>query len=203
MLLKPTKQTRVGVNYRSDVNHTLSGRFKVTGTAGSNFDIAGTAKLSTPDILNLAIAQDLTDKWTVMAQANWYGWSNFDAITVRNAAGGIASNTIQDYQDTWGFALGAEYKYSDMWTFRGGFQHDQTPTTDQYRTTRIPDGDRNWYALGATYHKDQKWSFDVGLAYVDVSKESINLSRNSGTASVKAESSGNVTIASFGVNYKF
>lgn len=203
VMLEPREDTRIGVNYRSTVNHTLEGRLSLSGTAGSDFDIAGSARLSTPDIANFAISHDLDEQWTLLGQANWYGWNNFDAIIARNAAGGIVENVPQNYQTTWGYAVGAEYKHDEQWTFRAGYQYDNTPTTDEYRTTRIPDGDRQWFTAGTTYSMDERFSFDLGLAYIDVSEEDIGISRNNNLATINANSEGSVGIVSLGVNYKF
>ena len=48
-------------------------------------------------------------------------------------------------------ALGAEYRYSEDWTLRAGFQYDETPTTGQNRSTRTPDGNRTWLSGGETW----------------------------------------------------
>ena len=58
-------------------------------------------------------------------------------------SGALASQTIEDYKNSWSLATGAEYKYDDKWTFRGGVQYDQTPT-GSHRDTRVPDGNRTW-----------------------------------------------------------
>ena len=203
VLLEPWEHTRLGVNYRSTVNHTLDGRISLTGTAGSDFNVAGSARLSTPDIANFAVSHDISEQWTLLGQANWYGWNDFEAITARNAAGGIIENVVQNYQAVWGYAIGAEYTYDDEWTFRAGYQYDNTPTTDEYRTTRIPDGDRQWFTAGTTYNMNNGFSFDLGLAYIDVDEETINISRTSNLAAINAATEGSVAIVSLGLNYKF
>ncbi len=204
ILIEPWEHTRFGVNYRASVSHNLEGRVIVEGTAASDTNIAATARLVTPDIANFAVSHDLNDQWTLLGQANWYGWNNFNDITVRNAAGGILSTTEQNYQTVWGYAVGAEYKWDDQWTFRAGYQFDNTPTVDEYRTTRIPDGDRQWFTAGTTYKMDNGFSFDLGLAYIDVDQETVNVSRNGATnTNINATSEGSVAIVSLGLNYKF
>lgn len=199
----PWAGTDIGISYRSTVNHEVEGRLKVEGTAGSDVNIAATAQLSTPDIASFGITQALNDKWKVMVQANWFGWNNFEEITVRNIAGGVVSGTTQNYQTTWAYSVGAEYQMDEKWTLRAGYQFDETPTTDEYRTTLTPDGDRHWITAGGTYQWDEDWSIDFAAAYIDIGNEEINVSRNSGTASVQADSEGSVGIFSLGVNYKF
>ena len=57
----------------------------------------------------------------------------------------------QFYRDTYSMALGAEYDVDDRLTLRAGTMFDESPITDEYRTTRVPDGDRTWLSVGASY----------------------------------------------------
>ncbi len=86
---------------------------------------------------------------------------------------------------------------------RGGYQFDQTPTTDQFRTSRTPDGDRSWFSAGATYKLKNNLELDMAATYIDISDEKINVSRNSGLAGVRATTEGSVGILAIGLNYKF
>lgn len=201
-----TPVTTLGLNYRSAVSHDLKGKIFIENAPapGNLTTISGaSASLVTPDIASIGLSHQLNDKWTLMGQANWFGWSNFDSITARNANGTTASFVEQNYQTSWSYALGAEYMYSPDWTFRGGIQYDNTPTTDEFRTTRTPDGDRTWFSGGATYNVNQKLSLDMNLTYIDIASESINVSRNSGAARVRADTDGSVGIVGMAVNYKF
>ena len=205
--LKPAEGTELGVHYRSAISHELDGTISATGTA-ADFNIDGTADLDLPDIATFGVSQDINDKLTLMGQATWFGWNNFQDITARDNSGAQISSVVQNYQTTWAFAIGAEYDYSDKWTFRAGYQHDETPTTDTYRTSRTPDGDRNWFTTGATYTLNDKISLDMAAAYIDISDETINETRNDGASpllasNVSATTGGDVGIISFGVNYKF
>lgn len=203
VMVRPWTTTSIGVSYRSSVFHDLEGRALVTGTAASDFDIKANAKLTTPDIAGFGISHDLGERWRILAQANWFGWNNFDSIAVFNEAGGLVSDTPQNYQTTWSYALGAEYDLNERWTLRAGYQFDETPTTDEFRTTRTPDGDRHWVTAGGTYRLDERWSVDFAGAYIDVAEEEINVTRNSGAATVRADTDGKVGIFSLGVNYRF
>lgn len=202
--LAPT--TTLGLNYRSSVHYNLEGKITIDGapTPASVTTISpASASLDTPDIASIGLSHQFNDKWTVMGQANWMGWNNFDNITARNAAGTTQTSIEQNYQTVWSYALGAEYAYSPEWTFRGGVQYDNTPTTDEYRTTRTPDGDRTWFATGATYSFAPNMSLDLNLTYINIADETINVSRNSGAARVIADTSGDVWIGGVGFNYKF
>ena len=199
-------QTTLGLNYRSSVHHDLEGNVTILDAPPGGYTaFDASASLVTPDVASIGLTHRLNDKWKIMGQANWFGWNNFDNISVvRDSNGAVASRVNQNYQTVWSYAVGAEYMYSPEWTFRAGLQYDNTPTTDEYRTTRTPDGDRTWIATGATYNINNKLSLDMNLTYIDIADESIDVTRvNVPTSRVVADTSGHVGIVGLGLNYKF
>jgi len=210
---KPVQQTTLAANYKSSIHYDLDGSYGISGlvpalgglTPAPNAYLPATASLVTPDIATFGLAHDLDDKWTVMAQASWFGWNNFDAITPIPKSGAVLGGIEQNYQTTWAYAAGAEYKWDDKWTLRGGVQFDETPTTDEYRTTRTPDGDRTWLSLGATYNVDEHFSIDMLATYIHIKDEDINVFRNTAAQPTvfSASSESQVGILGLAVNYKF
>lgn len=208
--IRPTDSTTIGLDYKSEVHHHLDGKIQVTNMAGAIVGVGtvstdGSAKLTTPDHATLGIAHKLNDKLTLQGQATWFGWNNFDNITAFRASGAQASRVDQNYQTTWALAVGAEYEANDAWTLRGGMQFDQTPTTDEYRTSRTPDGDRTWVSLGATYDISPAWDMDMAATYIFIDEEEINLTRSTatGNAVIRGETEGNVGILALSATYKF
>lgn len=199
-----TPETRLGLHYRSQINHKLDGQIIATGTTGADRNDNGYANLNLPDMLNFGVTHKWDDQLTLLGGVTWFGWSNFQRITAYTDAGNIAQNIAQNYNDSWAFNIGAEYEYSPTWTFRGGIQYDQTPTDDGFRSARTPDGDRIWVSGGATYNVNEQWSWDFALTYIDVGDEKVSLTRNQPlNATINADSSGSVGIAAVGLNYKF
>ena len=47
--------------------------------------------------------------------------------------------------------------------------------TDGYRTPRIPDGNRTWVSLGASYAFSKSFSVDAGYTHLFVTDSQINL----------------------------
>jgi long-chain fatty acid transport protein len=209
VLLRPLYDTEIGIHYRSAISHELDGDISVTG-AGSplaNFSSTGSADLDLPDIATFGIAHQATDRLRLMGQATWFGWNNFEDIDAEldNPALTNPAPIVQNYQTTWAFSVGAEYDLTPQWTIRGGYQFDETPTTDEYRTSRTPDGDRNWFSAGATYKWNEQLSFDLAATYIDVAEEEISVTRNNALfpATVNADTDGSVGIVAVGLNYKF
>lgn len=201
--IKPLENTEIGIHYRSAIKHELEGTISAEGTGAADFRVSGSAKLNLPDIATFGVSHDVTKDTRIMAQATWFGWNNFQDITAIDDAGTQRSQVVQNYQTTWAFAVGAEHNINEDWTVRAGYQYDKTPTTDLYRTSRTPDGDRNWFSLGATHKLTPKLDLDFAATYILVGEESINVSRNGGLANFRADTEGEVGIVAVGLSYKF
>ena len=63
---------------------------------------------------------------------------------------------------------------------RGGIGFEKSPITDGVRTPRLPDNDRTWLSVGATYQWIQKLSFDFAYSHLFVKATPINISAASG-----------------------
>lgn len=206
ILAEPWQGTRFGLDYRSKINHELEGRLVIEDTVGGDANIVGRADLSLPEIATFSVAHDHNDRLTLLASATWFGWDSFDEIQVKNIVGGnVGAPIVQDYQNTMAYAVGFDYKLDDAWTVRAGYQFDETPTTDEFRTSRTPDGASHWFSAGGTYSLNDKWSFDFSGTYIDIEEESIDVTRNitANPSQVRADTDGHVFIIGAGVNYKF
>ncbi len=210
--LMPTATTKVGLTYKTAINHRLEGDVDLLNPtsvflgadSGTSVSVPGSAKLSTPDIASFAVSQQIDEKWTVLGSVNWYGWSNFDNIAVTTSGLGN-SQTEQGYENTWGFAAGARYRLNDKWLLKGGVQYDQTPTVNGDRSTRIPDGNRIWLATGATYSVTPTIDLDFAAAYVNVSEKKVEVTdvQDSGTVVTRGDTDGGVGIFAAAIKYKF
>lgn len=209
--IKPAEPTTIGLHYRSAISHKLDGKISFAAKGAnkaSDFEEGGSANLDLPDIMTLGVSHDITPKTTLMGQVTKFGWNNFQDIQPDRDSGTPSDAIVQDYSNTWAFAIGAEHSYNDRWTFRAGYQFDQTPTTNEYRTSRTPDGDRNWFSGGTTYKFNDKIDIDFAATYIHVDSGNINVVRNAANpaiarANVNANTEGDVGIVALGLNYKF
>jgi long-subunit fatty acid transport protein len=72
------------------------------------------------------------------------------------------------------YSVGVNYHLNDKTTLCGGLAFDETPTSDAYRTARIPDEDRTWVTFGAQYRMSEKMVLDFGYAHLFVKQANIN-----------------------------
>ena len=84
------------------------------------------------------------------------------------AQGQLKQTVIEnDWQDTWLFSIGADYKINSDFTVRGGIAYETSPIDDQStRMAVIPDTDRLWLSLGASWYATKDLQFDVGATYL-------------------------------------
>ena len=92
------------------------------------------------------------------------GWGEFDAIEVRTAGG--VQTLAQNYKDVTSGGVGLDYAVNERLTLRAGVQYDPTPTPDDERTARVPDGDRWIFGAGASARLNERTTLDLAGAYI-------------------------------------
>ncbi|MBU0678666.1 MAG: outer membrane protein transport protein [Verrucomicrobia bacterium] len=171
VMVVPTESTRVGLSYRSKIDHTLEGDadFDVPAPVAAGLmpglfvDTSGKADLNLPETAALGIYQRVGDAVAVMADVQWTGWSTFEELRVDY--GGIQPDSVteENWNDTMRYALGAEYYMDEVWTLRGGVAYDESPVPDKkHRTPRIPDANRTWLSVGVGYQPNADVSLNAG-----------------------------------------
>ncbi len=178
----PTRTTQIGLGYRSGIDQKINGTWDVPAALAAATQ-PGSVKLTLPlpATLTVGLRQGLTERFTLLAGLEWTNWSRIGTVPVTQAngapvtVGGAALAFPFQYRDGWFFSLGGEYKINPAWTVRAGLGFEQTPITDNVRTTRIPDNDRIWYSVGASYKPAsiRGLTFDLGYSFIDVKNASV------------------------------
>lgn len=158
--------TRVGLTYRSKIDHKLTGDFNFLSVgpalAGALKSGPATVDLAVPATTGLSVTHELTPNWTIASDVQWTQWSAFKGVGV-NAPTTAYFN--ESYTDTWFTSLGAIYHPDDTWTFRSGIGWDQSPVQNYYRDTAVPDQDRYMVGVGFGYKWSERTSFDFAYAH--------------------------------------
>ncbi len=167
LMYQITKDTRVGLSYRSKMKFELEGRQKVP-TLGVDREIS--ADLETPDTASLGLHHQLTPSWAVLADYTWTGWSSLQKLEPVTASGTRAVAPLRyNFKDTYRVGLGTTYKVNDQWMLRMGTAFDKGAVPNEAsRTMTVPDQDRIWLALGAKWNITPKASVDFGYAHIFV-----------------------------------
>lgn len=206
-LLKPGPQTNIGLTYRSRVQHEFEGGVNFAVPAPLNLSpsfqsSAARAKLVLPDTIGLSITQGFGPRLTVSSDVTWTNWSQFKTLKAFRTDGTQLTNTPQHYDNSFFVSLGAEYRLTDKLAVRGGTAFDKSPVSNAYRTVRVPDGDRYWLAIGASYQVLPSTTVDAGYAHIFVNSPRIG--EVSGTNDVLTGKYSNaIDILSFGTRSRF
>ena len=173
--LRPTDNLSIGVSYRSEVDYELTGNADWTlpnGPAGvfaqsPLFKDGGVyADLTTPSILNVGVAWQVTDALMLSATYAETNWSSLREVRIQFDNPDPDSVEPFEWQDSYFAAVGAEFKLNDSWKLRGGVAYDESPTSIEHRTPRLPDANRIFYSVGATWAFSD--SMDVNFAYTRI-----------------------------------
>jgi len=178
IMVHASPTTRIGAHYRSRIKYDLEGdvTFSNSAAAGSNVR----ADLEVPESLSLSIFQTMGN-WEFMGDLTWTGWSSIQQLQIIRTSGPLTGATLTTLQfqwdDTWRYGIGANYKMSPQLKWRFGLAFDETPTNDTHRTPRLPDQDRTWVAFGLQWKPSKTSILDVGYAHEFIKDATVNNSQ--------------------------
>ena len=203
-------KTRVGVNYRSEINHKVKGEIESkihTGHPmfGPLFNQDVSVRVDTPAMLSVGAYHEINDKWAVMAEYQRVFWNSFDAIDIigQDARNPLYGNTYtinttpENWEDADFYAVGTSYQIDDQWKLRLGLAYDEAAVKVDYRTVRIPDSRRIWYSTGLEYKYNDNLTFDMGFTYIQAKEAHVDFEGGS------ADYENSVKIFGLSLNYKF
>lgn len=170
--------TRVGINYRSKITHNIDGTAIFSKVpvplTGLVYTTNAHATITMPDSLSISAVHEFSPTWAVMGDFTWTHWSRFHDLTVAMDGEGTNS-TLENWQNTRRYSLGARYQASPKLALRGGIAYDQSPVPDATRSPVIPDNNRRWVAFGVNYKMTPRDMLDAGYAHAFMSNSSVNL----------------------------
>ncbi|MEX4247933.1 OmpP1/FadL family transporter [Haemophilus influenzae] len=156
---------RIGLAYHSKVDIDFADR-TATSLGAKDIEAGKTGiTLTLPDYLELSGFHQLTDKLAVHYSYKYTHWSRLTKLNASYENGKKAFEKELQYSNNSRVALGASYNLDEKLTLRAGIAYDQAASRHQ-RSAAIPDTDRTWYSLGATYKFTPNLSADLGYAYL-------------------------------------
>ena len=208
------ESSRIGFAYRSSIKHKLEGSVDFTrstaldGLLGATplfVDTGVTAGVELPESISVSYYRDVNTKFAVMADVTWTKWSNFKELNIIFDNPVQGSSTIpENWENSFRYAFGLNYKPDNIWTYRVGMAHDETPIrSPEDRTPRIPGDDRTWLSFGVGYVLSSDMSIDVGYSHLFVDDTDINNVDASFGHTVTGTYDADVNILSAQLNMKF
>jgi long-chain fatty acid transport protein len=208
VLWQPTLATSVGLGFRSSIDHNLDGTLKVVGTPlGASVE----ADIQTPETVTLSLRQALTPQLTGLASVEWSNWSRLKSLDIVctsaqpalgcTAPGATARSLALGWHDGWFVSAGLEYAMNPALTLRTGVAWEQSPIQDpDERTLRLPDADRIWASIGASYRWSRNITLDVAYSHIFVDDATID--RTESGVRLVADVDSQVDILSVGLRIK-
>ncbi len=190
---------RIGIAYKSAVDLTLAGHAQGLAYGGT---LPGSMDITLPATAELATFHQLNERWAVHTSFNWTNWSTFDKLVAD--VGYKDTIKIENWRDSYRFALGTTYELNNTITLRAGLAYDTSAVSDSDRTITIPEIDRTWFSIGASYSVNTQLTFDVGATYV-YTKDAyiVETDEGLGVGSFEGDVSGNIIIFGLQANYMF
>ena len=206
--------TRLGLAYRSNIEHGVTGTANFTRNAILNailgpstaFTSTGiSAGVDLPETLSLSLYHDIDSKWSILADVTWTKWSRFDKLVI-DFSNPLQTDSItpENWNDSFRYSLGINYKADSKWIYRAGIALDETPTPSaEDMTPRIPDNDRIWLSFGFGYKMSDSFGIDVGYSHIFFDDIVINNTDASFGHTLTGSYDVNVDLFSAQFNWKF
>jgi long-chain fatty acid transport protein len=194
ILLKPTKELRVGFNFRSpftleiegadvdlsNISSTpiipLSGATPQQVFGGSSYHTTGSTTIKMPATAALGVAY-IWDRLTVEVDADRTFWSSYKSLDLNfkdnTALLPKSTSSPKNWRDVCALRTGLEYRVANPVALRAGFSYDPSPVPAETLGPELPDADRLYYMLGAGL-KFGNWTVDIAGIYIDKKDRKVN-----------------------------
>lgn len=136
LLYQFTPASRVGLTYVSKTYNDLEGYSTyVSDTVPYRQGDGYTLEMRNPAFAVLSAHHDLNERWSILATVDrtFFDW---DAVLLDNLVAPFPFTSLGapfEWEDIWGFSLGAELRLSDAWTVTAGYRDEEGWTPDHTR----------------------------------------------------------------------
>ena len=166
----PAPGTNIGLGYRSRMTEKLEGTFFSPVAAPTN----GTVDVKLPDIVTLSLRQAMAPNMRLLGTVEYTSWNVFDELRVKRQVG---ADVVIDakWSDSWLFSIGGEYDVNRALTLRTGVGYEISPVDDPTkRIIGIPDSDRIWASIGASYKYSAATTIDFAYTHIFLKDAELN-----------------------------
>ena len=184
-------QHSIGISFRSKADIDFDGELELSGlpaavTGFERFDSDASTTAAIPEMLSLGYAYRQGNLWSIEADVQWTNWSRFDVLGIDldppNPLLGTEIEDVRKWRDTWGFALGGEYKFSEALKARGGYAFHESPVPSETFEPSVPQSSRHALFTGLGYGWGKNVNKWLDLAYGVVFYENRKIDNTVGDA---------------------
>jgi long-chain fatty acid transport protein len=171
VLFKASERISLGAAYRSQIDVTAEGQARfaeVDPLLTSAFpQTGGQADIRLPAQATAGIALKALPDLIVEVGVRWEDWSSTDDLTVELSSpvfGQTANVTPRDWQATWSYHIGGQYRYTPALAFNAGYLYGQNAVPDSTFEPLVPDSDTHLFTLGAEWSR-KAWTISGAVGY--------------------------------------
>lgn len=206
LLYEFNERNRIGLAYHSKIDIDFKDRNAVSATRAIRGEEAGEGGLTLhlPDYLEFSGFHQLTDRFAMHYSYKYTRWSRLKSLHATYNTGEVAFHKDENYRSNSRIALGATYDVNDKLTVRAGIAYDEAAAERVYASASIPDTDRTWYSVGATYKVTPNFSIDAGFSHLRGKKLRFSETQDvRGIATIKADYTSKATANLYGLNLNY
>lgn len=162
---KPVEDLKLGIAYRSKIEHKLKGVVNATNTLLGSGTIASDMRASTvtPESVTFGVAYQLNPKVELAYDATWMRWSRVDRLVSdahQRGDNNLDDTLVFNWRDSFIQSLGLNYKKSQDLILRFGLAYEKDAVADSNREPRVPTGNRIWTTFGFNYKLNDGFYLD-------------------------------------------
>lgn len=199
------ENNRMGLAYHSAVDIDFTD-YTATGLSAGKSSKESSLTLRLPDYVEFSGLHQVTNRFAIHYSYKYTHWSHLNKLYARYNDGKTAFDKELQYSNSSRVAFGGTYDIDDKLTLRAGVAYDQAASR-HYRSASIPDTDRTWYSLGATYKFTPHLSVDFGYAYLKGKKvnfkEEAKLAQDQLITTANYTSKAHANLYGLNLNYSF
>ena len=170
ILWQPNERTSLGLRYIPEINFDLDGDadimvpmpdMTVVQTFNANMEMA------TPSVTTLSLRQQLTSRWSLLADIEHLGWSAWKENRVFHE-GGETVVIERNWQDSMGFSLGFHFQASPKTLLKFGLGYDESPMASDNLKVDPPMDRQIGYSLGLDTRLTDRIQLIAAYQYLDM-----------------------------------
>ena len=177
LLYEITTDTRLGLTWNSQVDldfrsdaewsNLAPGLNALLNSRGLlNADIK--VKIKVPQQLMASVFHQFNPRWAVLGSVGWQEWSKFGQVQlgIDDTSNPTSTTTDLDFDDTWHFALGAQYRVSDPWLLNFGIAYDSKFQDGSDVSPLLPLNAAWRFGVGAQHRVSKTFFWGVAAEYM-------------------------------------
>jgi len=207
VMIKPYKNTRIGITYRSESDLKLSGDIDISGqgvlwTLQGLQSTFGKTSIKLPHAINVSGYREFAKKFAVLCDVGWENWSSMDK-TVIDTSSGKTITLQRRWKDTWRAGLGFTYRPGKCWLVRTGISYDSTPIRGKCGLPDLPVDDQSRYAVGFDYDLEKNSKLSVSYIFINFGDAKIDRTIEGTTKRFAGDYNQKVHLVSISFSHRF